>query len=1580
MKRMSWVLLVGLIALFFTLPKSVLAQGYFYQYGNQPWTTPIPVPGGYMDAANGNLHIEIPIASIAERGHVPFLAKLVYDSHIWTRVLVNQSYTWQPVNVGGQPAAWGGWRLVTSVGTGGGVNYLTGSGVCYTRVGTINVPHYYTTYGPFTWTAPDGHLVPFGGIQTNRGNTCMTASTSFDSIATDASGYHIYVTNYTSAVVYAPDGTQMFPNVKDTNGNFYSAPNSNGDVIDTLGRTPITTTVNGSTITYAVLNSQGSSYNIVVTTESIPVNTSFGQSGVTECSTNCTVTVVQSIALPDGTSYQFGYDQGSTGVHYGTLTSVTLPTSTTVSYTYTYTNFKDAYNNQNLYLTSCSAGSGTWSYSPTVISSCGTTCSQKVTVTQPSSDQEQYTFTMYNGQMWDTLSAFYSGSVSPSNLLRSVAITYNTSNPPYIQPTTYVTTVPTPSGNLSSQTTITWDTTNLGNVMNVNAWKFYPGTFPPTADRTTSYTYLTNSDNNMVNKKASVSVGGTSTTINYDSYGSGQPTVVSGASGHDDTNFGESYTARGNPTSIVTGFGTTTLTYDTTGQVLSVTDPDNNQTTLSYADNFYTDSGTPPIGSGANAPSAYTPSQLTNAFVKTITLPLSGSITLGFYYGSGKLAIQTDQNSVNSVFHYLDGQGWDRPSTSYLPGGEWMLNNYTSATQFDTYKGITDVNASTSCSSCVHNQTTVDSLGRLHTNSLVSDPEGADTVTVAYDSSGRVLTTTNPERSTSSPTDGTQTFGYDGMDRVTQITDQDSSVAKTYYGTQVSTPGGNSSQLCASSTYGSGYPILYVDEAGKMRQTWSDGFGRIMEVDEPDPANSNHLDLSTCYQYNNLNNKLLQVAQGTQTRSYSYDSLYRITSATTPESGRVNYYYTTSGGLLCSGNPAAVCRRTDARSTTTTYTYDKLNRLTGKTYSDSTPAVSYFYDQSSANGLTISYGLGRLTSMSDGSGTAAWSYYANGLVQTEKRTIATITNTLSYTYSEDGSLTSITYPSGRTITYNVGNAEQAIWAKDVANSIQYAAAASYAPIGAVNSVLYGQVSGGFNGITETRAYNSRLEFNTIAASSSAGTAENLTYNYNLPTGNNVSVNSISNGVNSGLSESFTYDSLNRILTGATTSNSATGCWGDSFGASGIPDDPWSNLTQINVTQCTGGSLSASAGSTTNQLALSGVTSPYDLAGNMVKDGSYTYTFDAENHILTASGMSGGPWNYVYDGDGLRVEKSNGSTGTIYWRAVTGEAIAETDLTGSTTDSAYKEYVFFAGRRIAWHDSSGNVYFYYADHLGSNTVITTGNGTPCYQATFTPYGEEHLAQTTTCTQNYKFTGYERDTETGLDYAFFRYYNSRLGRFMSADPIGGDVSNPQTLNRYAYVTNKPTNMIDPLGLHCAVGFPCPQQAFDPSAFPAFMANALWIDWGLGLGTWPGGDAPQSPLPGALLLQFLISFEMFGGNGQGQQGDKPKTPPVVTAEPLSGWQKVVLTISCIFGLPPDYAKPIEIDQKPPEDSTDTPEGHTKGQRSVQPKKGKIPPLNPTGGISQTPDPGIAQAASDAVVCIYNVFNAWPTKKTGK
>jgi RHS repeat-associated protein len=1440
----SWrkVLMISVLSLcVLTVADSLAAQQYSYAYGTNPWTVPVPVAGGFVDAANGNLHIEIPIASIPERGHVPFTAKLVYDSHIWQAAYVNQSLTWQPTNVIGNPVAWSGWRLVTSVGTGGGANVKAVSGTCTIIVGKQEAHPPYTDYN-FTWTAPDGHQVPFGAITFFDNNDgCGPNAPSGNGLATDASGYHIYVTNYTSAVVYAPDGTQVFPFVEDTNGNYFSAPNSNGDVTDTVGRMPITTSTNGSTVTYAIQNSQGVNSNFLLTTESIPVKTLFNESTVTEYSGN--ITVVKSLQLPDGTSYQFGYDQGSTGTHFGALTSMTLPTGGTA--TYGYENFDDACGNQSLYVNSFSAAGGNWTFIPSVLTTCYNGGSQEMEVEPPSGADQLFTFTYYNGNMWNTEANFYSGSVAPANLLKSVAISYTNSGT-YTQPTSLVTTVPGPGGNLSSKVTTTYDTNGYGNVMNRNEWKFTSGSFPSSPDKVTAYTYLTNPNNNMVNKTASieVNVGTNPPTVLigmvYDTYGSTGLTAVTGVIKHDDTNFGVSYTARGNLTSISGTTGPVAFTYDTTGQVLTSKDQANNVTSYSYTDSYFNDS--------SSGPTSTTAAGTTNAFVTQITLPTSWTIKSGYYLGTGQVAKQTDQNSVTSTFDYVDPLSRFTSSKVLInaTNSSWKMMTYPSSSevQADAYTGIGDPSPVLPCTSCRHDQINLDTYGRINTEVLVSDPDGADTVTASYDTSGRLASVTNPKRSGSSPTDGSDSYTYDGLGRVTKVTHSDNSSTSTYYGANVTTAaGGITSQLCSSATYGLGYPVLFVDEAGKSRETWADGFGRMIEADEPDSTGK--LTLNTCYTYDVANN-LLQVVQGAQTRTYTYYTIVTpapVRSVTSPETGNqlVNFYYTTSGGTVCSGNPLAVCRRTDARGITTTYTYDSLNRLTGMSYTGTTHAVTYAYDGGTNQ-------KGYRTGMSDGSGSTVWTYNNVGWPITEQRTIAGVQKTMSYTYNGDGSLSTLTYPSGRTVTYATSNAQRPTSAQDLTNTVQYAVMASYAPTGQLTTALYGPVAqyptwGG----SLTASYNSRLEPTAVSQVSGAGTGLSLTFNYPT-TGNNGMLSGITNGVTSGLSESYTYDSLNRILSASTTAASGSGCWGQSFGSSGTPDDRYGNLSQASVTKCSAGALGIAVSTSTNQVSTTGFS--YDAAGNMTSEpapNGYTYTYDAENHLTQAAGTSTGTWTYVYDGNGLRVEKSNAAGGTLYWRDLLGNSIAETDLTGSTTDTAYEEYVFFAGRRIAQVPADKwGVLYYYADQVGSTVALTQGPGQDCYQATFTPYGQE-MATETACSTNYKFAGYERDAETGLDYAFARFYNSRLDRFMSADPMGGDPSAPQSLNRYAYVLNNPPNYVDPLGLICISLSTMKPVNLGPSECTG--GDLLWIDTVVVVNGGSGIDTP--PISSPVLL---------------------------------------------------------------------------------------------------------------------------------
>ena len=200
---------------------------------------------------------------------------------------------------------------------------------------------------------------------------------------------------------------------------------------------------------------------------------------------------------------------------------------------------------------------------------------------------------------------------------------------------------------------------------------------------------------------------------------------------------------------------------------------------------------------------------------------------------------------------------------------------------------------------------------------------------------------------------------------------------------------------------------------------------------------------------------------------------------------------------------------------------------------------------------------------------------------------------------------------------------------------------------------------------------------------------------------------------------------------------------------------------------------------------------YDAAGNLTADAAGTYTWNAEGELHTAGGVTN-----TYDGDGRRVQKSNGK---LYWYGG-GNVIEESDAAGTMQES----YVFFDGKRIANRAvSSGAISYYAEDFIGSSRVITTSAGATCYDADFYPYGAESNV-TNTCSQNYKWTGKERDAETGNDNFDARYYSSTYGRFLSADwsavpaPVPyANLTNPQTLNLYAIVRDNPESFADLYG---------------------------------------------------------------------------------------------------------------------------------------------------------------------------------------
>ncbi len=744
-----------------------------------------------------------------------------------------------------------------------------------------------------------------------------------------------------------------------------------------------------------------------------------------------------------------------------------------------------------------------------------------------------------------------------------------------------------------------------------------------------------------------------------------------------------------------------------------------------------------------------------------------------------------------------------------------------------TYNDVVPISATTTTniSSSLNEVSTTlkDYLGRVSETQLTSDPEGTDYVDTTYDTLGRTSTVSNPYRTTSDTTYGITTNQYDALSRVVKVIPQD----------------GTQSANNVTTVY-SGNCTTATDETGAARKSCVDGLGRLTGVWE-DPNGKKY---ETDYAYNALGDLVSVTQKGSNSsnarvRTFTYDSLSRFLCAANPEiqsvtcpalatgtfpAGATTYVYDNDGNLSSKTSPAP--NQSSASVTVTVnYQYDALNRLIQKTYTGMTmPTIKYGYDAKALQNcttppptLTDNNAVGRRTAMCDGSGATSWSHDPMGSVLQESRTIGSATGAnTSYGYNLNESLATLTTPPQNQISYTPGGAGRPLAAVDTGNGINFVTSATYAPFGGLTGMTMGSTTSGTNGsfagIVTSDVYSARLQPVQLYASSPTGTVFSECYDFHLGVsmttapycpvtastlGNNGNVYQVANNRDTTRTQSFTYDSLNRIASGQSSGSQ----WGENYTI-----DAWGNLyARSGVTGKTYYEpLSTTAPGTSNQL--SGYT--YDAAGNMTNNGSTSYVYDAENRLIWTSG-----YGYVYDGDGERVEKcvaatsttpcpTSGTNGTLYWRGTGSDPLSESDLSGN----ALEDYIFFNGQRIARRDVSNDaVHFYFSDHLGTHAVVENATGTACEQdIDYYPYGGVEEDYCPNVAQHYKFNGKERDTESGLDNFGARYDASNLGRFMTPDWAAkpttvpyANFGNPQSLNLYSYVENNPTTMGDPDG---------------------------------------------------------------------------------------------------------------------------------------------------------------------------------------
>ncbi len=1391
-----------------------------------------------INRQNLNVNFAIPVASNPARGG-NFSFSIVYDSLAWKQVTTGSTTTWSPVTDSDGTPNWG-WKKDLVLGS---IFYAVRTRTCkdYDGVPPIIITiRYYTAYS---------FIDRFGtrhnfAVTVGTGGFCglRDVETGF---ATDNSGYYLDATDPTSPIFFDKSGVKVtnFGTKPDTNGNFISKTVVNTietDWIDTSNHVALKIFKYSDHTDYQYPDTSGTYQTVRLTFGTFQLKTNFACSGVVEYTG--TASLPTSISFPNGQSYSFTYEPtpGFSGYLTGRVQQVTLPTGGT--YKYEYLGANDSINCSDSSVTNLkrTISDGTtpsvWQFTRTPG---GTNWTTTVTAPQmPYDTVGNDTAFTFDTTGRETSEKFYQGSAATGQLLRTLNNNWAANGTPSTRTTIL-------EDNLTqSSVDIVFDSN--GNMQSTVERDWGSGA-PGPALRTSSISYLVSTaytSRNILNRVTQTTVSDAAGTVQfrqaatYDDPGSLNP-CPTGAAQHDDTNYGCSFTTRGNLTSVTTykapatstGPVTKTFVYDSLGNLRSATTSCCQQRQWNFSSGTqyaYPDS----IVSGPSSGTQLTTQSIYNPY-------------------TGLAATTTDEN--NQVTSYTYADPLKRLTLIQRPDSAQTTYSY------DDLNHTTTVATPVDGTNVAKRLTTYDGLGRpIKVTTLDASGTSYSIVETKYDPLGRAYMVSNAHNSTAQYWTTTR---FDALGRTTKMILQDGcQILYTY----------------------AGATVTVSDPTGKQRKSQFDGIGRLVAVFEPDPANGNTLTLQTSYTYTVLD-KLATVTQGAQTRTYSYDGLGRLTSKKTPEAAQAQSTYQYNDFDL-------VTQRTDPRGVVTNYSYDSLNRAVGVSYTipqgsivaampnvcdpagGPTPTANlcYFYDQ----GGSAAYALGRLTKMADPAGSETYTYDRLGRVTQLQKAVGSVTYPIGYQYNQAGSMTSLTYPSTRVVQQSYDGIGRLSTISS--GGTNFASGFGYDPAGHVTGLLYG------NGVCANWGYSAdRQQLQSLkyfvpslanqCQSTPSSTLFSLNYGYMQGGGNNGQVTSITDNMDAGRSVTYTYDALSRLTNAVTTASVPYPKWGLNW-----TYDRYGNPLAQTQTYDAPASYSVSVDGTTNRI----LGDTYDLNGNMTFEPvpNNNYKYDGENRLVS---FQNGGATYSYDGNGLRVQKTSGGITTTYIFS-SGQLTAEYTA-GAAPASPTREYIYGTMGELTATMQGGTATYHLRDQL-SVRVNADANGNKTGEQGHYPYGETWYASGTTT--KWKFTNYERDAESGNDYAIARFYVSRLGRFYSPNPSDGNLAAPQTLGLYAYAADDPIDNTDPDGRLMTSGF-SDGCSTGPLGTPPFFPSGgfPWPIW------WPGGTGGEESRPRFPLFPILALIRALEDGGSGIK------PPLATCNCKRQSPKPALNRRCIY-----------------------------------------------------------------------------------
>jgi RHS repeat-associated protein len=688
---------------------------------------------------------------------------------------------------------------------------------------------------------------------------------------------------------------------------------------------------------------------------------------------------------------------------------------------------------------------------------------------------------------------------------------------------------------------------------------------------------------------------------------------------------------------------------------------------------------------------------------------------------------------------------------------------------------------------------------------------GASTI-FTYDGYGRPRTMTDA-------TGLTLTYDYDALDRVTRVAYPDGTWEETLY-----------DRLD---------PAKRRDRLGRWTESFYDALRhRVSTKDAAGHTTQYYYGTGGCTSCG-CGDKLVKLidANGNAT-SWEYDLQGRVTSETRADASSVSYAYETTTSRRK--------QKTDRRGVTTTFEYFLDNQMKRRSYSDSTPAVSCTYDaatgrmQTAANGtdtLTWTYdNLDRVATETStrNSSTVGWGY-------DDARNRVTLTmdgaTQVSYEYDQQSRPTSITRGTsvfGPFVYDTASRRTSMTYPNGVVTSYGYDAESRLTAIGAslngtpITSFAYVLDAAGNRTSKATLDWTENYGYDTlgrlVAVDRSTGTPARWRFAYD-PVGNRTAAqtdDTVMGATFNNVNEAGSTQAGGALLfKGVTNEPASVTVAGNQARTSA--DNSFSGRAAVpsGTSNVVVAATDASGNTRTNTYEVSasgsGVSYTYDANGNLETKSeggdNWTYEWNAENQLTRVTKNSAEAARFSYDPLGRRVEKVAGGVTTTYTYDVL-DILRE--VRGATT----LKYVYgpWIDQPLAVDDGTTLTYFH-ADALGSVVKATSATGVVTLTREYDVWGNP---QAGAGQPGYAFTGREWDPETGLYYYRSRYYDPRLGRFISEDVIGFSGGE----NFFAYVAGSPANLTDPFG-YCGLGGcgaqirpapPAPPPTIEPIPPPA------------------------------------------------------------------------------------------------------------------------------------------------------------------